>query len=76
MPACCISVIVAKDSSYVRYSFPVANSKTRTFRSGNEKVANLWPDGEMVIDAAALFDFLISKRSVELFNVKTLSGFS
>ena len=76
VPACCISVIVAIDSSYALCSLPVANSKTRTLRSGNEKDANWAPDGDTVIEVGRLLAFLNVKRSVDDLSLNTFSGFS
>ncbi|KXT11943.1 hypothetical protein AC579_998 [Pseudocercospora musae] len=71
VPACCMSLIVATLSS-----LPEAKSKTRTLRSGKEKVANCSPEGDTVIEHGTDFDFLNSNRFVLLFISKTLEGFS
>ena len=34
------------------------------------------PEGDTVIEVGRLLDFLNAKRSVELLNLKTVSGFS
>lgn len=76
VPACCMSVTVESDSSYVLYNLAVAKSNIRTLRSGNEKVANCEPEGEIVIQVGRDFAFLNSNKFVELLYLKTPSGFS
>src|SRR5271155_2441586 len=76
VPACCMAVIVSRDSSYDRYILPVLKSNTRILRSGNEYVANCCPEGDMVIHDGADLAFFKSNKLVEDFILKTVSGFS
>jgi len=46
VPACCISWIAWRDSSYWRVFFPERKEKIRTWRSGRERVAKWEESGE------------------------------
>lgn len=74
--ACCIVVRVGMDSSYVRWSRAEGKSKTRTWRSGWEKVAKDSLVGAIVRDVGTDLDLLNSKSPVPDLYSKTPSGFS
>ena len=60
VPACCISWIASRDSSYFRESFPLRNENTRICRSGKEKVTKEEESGESVIHVGV--DFVYSNN--------------
>jgi len=56
VPACCISCIVVRDSSYFLEIFPVRKLKIRICRSGREKVTKEDESGERVMQVGTDFD--------------------
>lgn len=65
VPACCISLVADKLSSYVRLNLPVRVLKMCTSRLGRARAAKLFWSGAKVMDVGRVRVFLKWKRSVE-----------
>jgi hypothetical protein len=63
VPACCISWIAWRDSSYCRVFLPVRKEKMRIWRSGRERVEKWVPEGEKVREVG--MDLAYTRTNIE-----------
>ncbi len=71
VPACCISWIAARDSSYFRVNFPVRNEKIRICRSGKEKVTKEDESGDNVMQVGVDFDCSMLEKGMRFEDTAT-----